>query len=76
MKAYVLINIRMGEISEVVKQLRKVEGVIEANMTFGPYDAVATVQANDPTHLGHIIYANIQPIPGLIETLTCIAVDL
>jgi DNA-binding Lrp family transcriptional regulator len=76
MKAYVLINVRVGENGEVVKQLRRVEGVTEASMTFGPYDAVASVQANDTAHLGQIIYAQIQPIPGVIETLTCIAVDM
>ena len=76
MKAYVLIKIRTGELQEVVRQLRKQEGVIEANMTFGPYDAVAIVQASDTRHLGNILAMGIQPIPGVIETLTCLAVEI
>jgi DNA-binding Lrp family transcriptional regulator len=76
MRAYVLIKIRTGEIQEVVRQLRRVEGVAEANMTFGPYDAVAIVQARDAKHLGQILAMEIQPIPGLVETLTCLAVEL
>jgi DNA-binding Lrp family transcriptional regulator len=76
MKAYILVNIRTGEIHEVVRQLRRVEGVIEANMTFGPYDAVAVVQANDVNHLGSILALGIQPIPGVIETLTCLSVEV
>ena len=36
MKAYVLIKIRAGEVKEVVRSLRKVDGVKEAHMTFGP----------------------------------------
>ena len=44
-------------------------------MTFGPYDAVAVVSANDVSHLGQIMSSVIQPIPGVIDTLTCIAVD-
>ena len=75
MKAYVLINVRPGGVREVVRDLHRVEGVLEANMTFGPYDVVAVVQANDINHLGNILAANVQQIPGVIETLTCLAVE-
>ena len=72
MKAYVLLKIRVGEVGPVVKQLRRVDGVIEADMTFGPYDAVAVVQSGDINSLGTLIYLHIQPIPGILETLTCL----
>lgn len=75
MKAYVLINIRPGEIREVVRQLRRTEGVLDANMTFGPYDAVAVLTVNDITQLGKIIAQEIQPIPGVTQTITCLAVE-
>ena len=75
MKAYILINIRTGEIREVVRQLRRVEGVTEANMTFGPYDAVAVVEAQDVKNIGDIMATAIQPIPGVLDTLTCLAVE-
>ncbi|HEY5671286.1 MAG TPA: Lrp/AsnC ligand binding domain-containing protein [Anaerolineales bacterium] len=76
MRAYVLITIRTGDLRNVVIQLRRVEGVIEANMTFGPYDAVAIIQADDVKHLGNIIAMGIQPIPGVLDTLTCLSVEL
>ncbi|MBV6396274.1 MAG: hypothetical protein HFACDABA_01872 [Anaerolineales bacterium] len=76
MKAYVLIKIRAGEVKDVVRQLRKLEGIIEAHMTFGPYDAVAVVDTPDVSRLGMISASAIQPIPGVEQTLTCIAVDL
>ena len=76
MKAYVLIKIRAGEVNEVVRSLRKVEGVVEAHMTFGPYDAVAEVETRDVTSLGAITASMIQPISGVEQTLTCLAVDL
>jgi DNA-binding Lrp family transcriptional regulator len=76
MKAYVLINVRAGEVKDVVSQLRKLERVIEAHMTFGPYDAVAVITADDMNGLGNMIASDIQPIPGVIETLTCVAIDL
>ncbi|HMN00033.1 MAG TPA: Lrp/AsnC ligand binding domain-containing protein [Anaerolineales bacterium] len=76
MKAYILIKIRSGEVKAVVRQLRKVEGVVEAHMTFGPYDAVAIVDTADISQLGAVAASAIQPIPGVEQTLTCIAVDV
>ncbi|OGO18220.1 MAG: hypothetical protein A2Z14_15710 [Chloroflexi bacterium RBG_16_48_8] len=75
MKAYILIKIRPGEIREVVKQLRRVDSILEANMTFGPYDAVAVVEAENVNQMGRIIASEIQPIPGVLETTTCLALE-
>ena len=75
MKAYVLINVRTGEVREVMRQLRRVEGVAEATMTFGPYDAVAVVEAPDAGAIGRILTSGIQPIPGVTQTLTCLGVE-
>lgn len=74
MKAYILIHIRTGEIMNVVDLLKRVEEVTEAHMTFGPYDAVAVIQADDVQGLGRVMANKIQPIPGVLETLTCLAV--
>ena len=76
MKAYILIKIRAGEVKEVVRQLRKIDHIVEANMTFGPYDAVAVVEAQDIGTIGNLIAASIQPIPGVEQTLTCLAVEI
>mgnify|MGYP002713108774 CR=1 FL=1 len=75
MKAYVLINIRNGEGMAVVRQLRRIDGVTSANFTFGPYDGVAIVEADDTKKVGAIVHDEIQPIPGVIDTLSCLAVD-
>ncbi len=76
MKAFILINIRAGEIADVIRHLGKLPNVREVNMTFGPYDAVAIVQADNLDHLGKVLASQIQPIAGIEETLTCLAVDL
>jgi DNA-binding Lrp family transcriptional regulator len=76
MKAYVLIKTRVGEVKEVVSNLRKLKGVSEAHMTFGPYDAVAVVETTDVAALGALTATGIQPIPGVEQTLTCLAVDI
>ncbi|MFT3894723.1 MAG: Lrp/AsnC ligand binding domain-containing protein [Anaerolineales bacterium] len=76
MKAYILIKVRSGEVKTVVNELRKLKDVVEANMTFGPYDAVVVMEASDIGLLGSLIASSIQSIPGVDQTLTCIAVDI
>lgn len=76
MKAYIMIKVRSGELKDVVHQLRKINGIVEAHMTFGPYDAIAVVETADLAKLGSITALEIQPIPGVEQTLTCLAVDV
>lgn len=76
MKAYVLIKIHSGEVKSVVKELRLMEGVVNVDMTFGPYDAVAIIESPDISTLGGLVASSIQPISGVDQTLTCIAVDI
>jgi DNA-binding Lrp family transcriptional regulator len=76
MKAYVMIKIRPGEAKEVVRRLRETAHVLEANMTFGPYDAVAVIDSDSLSGLGTLIASAIQPMPGVEQTLTCLAVEV
>jgi DNA-binding Lrp family transcriptional regulator len=75
MKAYIMIHVRPGSVPEVLRNLRRLEGIQEANMTFGPYDVVAVLEAADVNHLGKMVASNVQPIPGVIDTLTCLVVE-
>ena len=75
MKAYVMIDVRPGSIPEVVDNLRRVEGVREANMTFGPYDVVSVIETEEVNAIGWMIAREIQPIPGILDTLTCLVLD-
>jgi len=76
MKAYVMLKVCPAELREVIRNLRRVKGVVEAQMTFGPYDAVAVIETTDLAKLGEITASEIQPIPGVEQTLTCLAVDI
>jgi DNA-binding Lrp family transcriptional regulator len=75
MKAYVLIHVHPGAVPEVVSTLRKLPGVLEANMTFGPYDVVAIIEAQSINALGPLIANQVQPISGVLDTLTCLVVE-
>ncbi|HLF28737.1 MAG TPA: Lrp/AsnC ligand binding domain-containing protein [Anaerolineae bacterium] len=73
MKAYVLIRAQLMETATVVEMLRRVLGVTAADVTFGPYDAVAQVEAGDLDALSRIIIQEIRTLPGVLDTLTCLA---
>jgi DNA-binding Lrp family transcriptional regulator len=73
MKAYVLIRSQLMETASVVDMIRKVTGVLAADVTFGPYDAVVQVEAGDLDSLSRIIIQDIRTIPGVLDTLTCLA---
>jgi DNA-binding Lrp family transcriptional regulator len=76
MKAYVLIHVQPGSVPEVVRNLRRLRGVSEVHMTFGPYDVIAVTEAQDVNALGPIITSEVQPIPGIIDTLTCLVINI
>lgn len=75
MKAYILMNVNPGANKRVAEQLRKLDEVKEANMTFGPYDVVAIVHFRDLKELGDILDNKVQPVPGVVDTLTCLATE-
>lgn len=75
MRAFVLINIRTGEVEQVIRHLRGLQGVVEASMTFGLYDAIAVIEGDGLNALGSMLSSKIQPIPGITQTMTCLAVE-
>ena len=75
MQAYILIHVRPGAVPEVLRNMRRLNKVNAAHMTFGPYDVVAEVEADDINQFGKLVASDIQPIPGVIDTLTCLVVE-
>ncbi|RLD02780.1 MAG: Lrp/AsnC family transcriptional regulator [Chloroflexi bacterium] len=75
MKAYVLISAKTGEATAVIRQTTRIKGVLEGHITLGPYDAVAVIEAESTKEVGQIVHNEIQSIPGVLDTLTCLAVD-
>jgi DNA-binding Lrp family transcriptional regulator len=76
MKAYVLIKVQSGEIPEALRQLRALKGVINADMTFGPYDAIAVIEGRDLNMIGGLVAREVQSVVGVVETLTCPVIEI
>ncbi len=75
MKAYVMLRSQLMETADVVDMIRKIKGVVQADVTFGPYDAVVQVEAADLDTLSRVVIRDIRTVPGVIDTLTCLAVN-
>jgi DNA-binding Lrp family transcriptional regulator len=70
--AYILINTEIGNEKQVLKALRKVEGVEEAHSLWGVYDLIANVKADTLNDLKHIITEKIEKIAKVNSKLTMI----
>ena len=75
MRAYVLVHVRPGEEKQLTLALKGQPGVLRADVTFGPYDAIAEIEAPDLAGVGKIVYGTIRPQIGVIDTLTCLTVE-
>ena len=75
MKAIVLTKAHTGEVEETVHFIRKIRAVREAHVTFGPYDIITVIESNRLADIGDIVVNEIQPIPGVEKTLTCLMVN-
>ncbi len=73
--ALVLINVDIGSEADVLKALRKVEGVKEAFAVLGAYDLVARVEADTLDRLNQIIASQIRKIGSVKSTSTMMIVD-
>jgi DNA-binding Lrp family transcriptional regulator len=70
--AFVLINAEMGLELDVLKDLRKIEGVDEAFAVYGVYDVIVRVRAKTMDKLKEIITRHIRRIDKVRSTLTLI----
>lgn len=75
MKALILVKFTSLETRDAYRQLKGLKAVTASFMVYGRFDAVAIIQAKNLEEIRHILFSEIQPIPGVIETLPCIIVE-
>lgn len=73
--AYVLLNTEIGAEAEVVRELKKVEGVESAYNLWGVYDVIASVKADSMEGLSDIVNRKIEHIHKVHSKLTMIISD-
>jgi len=74
--AFVLINTGIGSsIADVLKDLKKVEGVDEAFAVYGVYDIIAKVRAESMYKLKETVAWRIRRIDKVRTTLTMMVIE-
>ena len=74
-KAFVLINTEIGSETDVLKDLKKIEGVEEAFSVYGVYDRIAKVTADTMDKLKEIVTWRIRRLDKVRSTLTMIIIE-
>ena len=73
--AFVLINAEIGSEEEVLKELNKVEGVVESFVVYGVYDVVAKIRADTMDKLKDVVTWHVRRLNKVRSTLTMIVVE-
>lgn len=75
-KAYILIQTDSGKAADVAKAIDSIAGVISTEAVTGPYDVIVFSEAEDVDALGQLVVTSIQPVDGIVRTLTCPVINL
>jgi DNA-binding Lrp family transcriptional regulator len=73
--AYVFINTEIGSESNVLEELKKIEGVEEAHALWGVYDIIASIKADTINKLVSIITKQIENIEKVTAKLTMVITE-
>ena len=74
-RAFVLINVESGSEDEVLKEIKKLEGVEEAYFSYGVYDLVTKIKADTMEHLKETVTRKIRALSKVRSTLTLIMLE-
>lgn len=68
-KAYVLMNLKMGTSQSIINELQKIRSVVRVASTTGLFDMIVRVEVKEIEDLEEAIN-DIHSIPGIIKTET------
>lgn len=74
-RAIVLINTKTGKEDSVLEEVKKVQKVEEAYITYGVYDIVVKIQAKDLEELKGVIADNIRHAGSVRSTMTLVIMN-
>ena len=74
-KGYILLNCDLGAEEYIVEELRRIEGVKVAHLTFGAYDVLAEVHAKDGDEFEYIVSSKVRKLSRVVSTMTLSVAD-
>ena len=72
-RAYILIETQVGKSRDVLAALQALSNVPSVDIITGEYDKIALVEAPDMMAMADLVTGQIQSIPGVTRTITCVA---
>lgn len=72
--AYVFINCRLGKESEIISELRRIAGVVEANGVYGLYDVITKLSTDTDEGL-EIVLRQVRRTENILSTNTLIKIE-
>lgn len=76
LKAYILINTRIGKTQEIARKLADMEEVKRLDVIMGPYDIIAEVETDSHESLAHVVMQRLQALDDIRHTMTCPVVPM
>jgi len=74
-RAFVLINVESGSEDEVLREMKKIEGVEEAYFSYGVYDLITKIKADTMENLKDMVTRRIRTLNKVRSTLTLIMME-
>ena len=71
-KGYILIKLVPGLEADALSQIRATQGVIDVNLVFGQWDAIAIAEAKTLFELAKTVISEVRSIQGIQDTTTLI----
>ena len=75
-KGYLLIKLVPGLESSALSQIRVIPGIIDVNLVFGQWDAIAIAEAKTLFELSRIVVSEVRSIQGVQDTTTLVQGEL
>ena len=69
-KGYILIKLVPGLESETLSQIRATLGIVDVNLVFGQWDAIAIAEAKNLFELAKTVVSEVRSIQGIQDTTT------
>ena len=69
-KCYILIKLVPGLEADALSQIRATTGILDVNMVFGQWDAIAIAEAKTLFELAKTIISDVRSIQGVQDTTT------
>ena len=69
-KCYILIKLVPGLEADALSQIRATTGILDVNLVFGQWDAIAIAEAKTLFELSKTIISDVRSIQGVQDTTT------